>query len=413
VGVSCGRFVWAFVVGVRRVRRRSLHVACSGCGDIEARSDRQTYRQRLGYPRAVENSLDRFARQMRLTGFGEAGQRRLGAAQVLVAGCGALGTVVCEQLVRAGVGTVTIVDRDVVDRSNLQRQMLFSERDADRATPKAEAAKARLMQVRSDARVRAIVDDLRSENALRICREHHMLVDCLDNFETRYILNDCSVALGVPLVYGGAVGFRGMAALLAPSARGTPCLRCVAPEPPAVGEVDTCDTVGVLAATTGIVGSLEAAFVLRWIAAGANDLSSVDQRLIRFDLATGAFSSATLLEARDPACPCCGEKRFDFLDATHSLAQRVRVLCGRSAVEVPVGEVLDAQGLVRVEARLAARGWVERIVYEDVTTLAVQWSEGQVTWSVQLVASRDATRLVVGGTSDPEVARGVVARLLG
>lgn len=363
--------------------------------------------------RAVEKSLDRFARQMRLAGFGEAGQRRLGAAQVLVAGCGALGTVVCEQLVRAGVGAVTIVDRDVVDRSNLQRQTLFAERDADRGTPKAEAAKARLMQIRSDARVRAIVDDLRSDNALRICREHHILVDCLDNFETRYVLNDCSVALGVPLVYGGAVGFRGMAALLSPSARETPCLRCIAPEPPAVGEVETCDTVGVLAATTGIVGSLEAAFVLRWIADGANDSSSVDPSLIRFDLATGAFSSATLRGARDRACRCCGEKRFEFLDATHSLAQRVRVLCGRNAVEVPVGEVLDAQGIARVEARLAVRGLVERLAYDGVTTLAVHWKEGQAAWSLQLVASQDATRLVVGGTSDPEVARGVIARVLG
>jgi molybdopterin/thiamine biosynthesis adenylyltransferase len=362
---------------------------------------------------AVENSLDRFARQMRLAGFGEAGQRRLGAAQVLVAGCGALGTVVCEQLVRAGVGTVTIVDRDVVDRSNLQRQTLFSERDADRGTPKAEAAKARLMQIRSDARVRAVVDDLRSDNVLRICREHHMLVDCLDNFETRYVLNDCSVALGVPLVYGGAVGFRGMAALLAPSTRGTPCLRCIAPEPPAVGEVETCDAVGVLAATTGIVGSLEAAFVLRWIAGDASGSDAVDPRLIRFDLASGAFSSATLLGARDRACSCCGEKRFEFLDATHSFAQRVRVLCGRNAVEVPVGEVLDVQGIARVEAHLAVLGSVERLAYEDVTTLSVQWKDGQSAWSLQLIASTHATRLVVGGTVDPEVARGVVARVLG
>jgi len=360
----------------------------------------------------VENSLDRFARQMRLAGFGEAGQRRLSEAQVLVAGCGALGTVVCEQLVRAGVGTVTIVDRDVVDRSNLQRQTLFAERDADRGTPKAEAAKARLMQIRSDARVRAVVDDLRSDNALRICREHHMLVDCLDNFETRYVLNDCSVALEVPLVYGGAVGLRGMAALLSPKGRETPCLRCIAPEPPAVGEVETCDTVGVLAATTGIVGSLEAAFVLRWIAGEASGSDAVDPRLIRFDLASGAFSSATLRGARDQACRCCGARQFDFLEATHSLAQRVRVLCGRNAVEVPVGEALDTQGMDRVEGRLAALGLVERLVYEDVTTLSVQWKDGQA-WSLQLIASPHATRLVVGGTSDPEVARGVVARVLG
>ncbi len=402
--------------------------------------------------RTVENSLDRYERQMRLAGFGERGQRRLGASRVLIAGCGALGTVVAEQLVRAGVGTVTIVDRDIVDRSNLQRQTLFAERDADRGTPKAEAAKARLLQIRSDARVRAVVDDIRGDNARRICDEHDILVDCLDNFETRYVLNDCSVALGLPFVYGGAVGFRGMAALLlpvtgvtrvepefdpvvaapiaapslvndrAPSssrisyglAQVTPCLRCIAPEPPTPGEVETCDTVGVLAASTGIVGSLEASLVLRLAAADPTaSRNDFVHALYRFDLSAGSFSCSTLQEARDPDCRCCAAGRFEFLDGAGMIKRRARTLCGRNAVEVPIGGALESEGISRIVTRFELLGKVERFDYEGSSTLSVHWQDGGVAWSLNLVASKDATRVVVGGTPDPEVARGLIARVLG
>lgn len=399
--------------------------------------------------RIVETSLHRYERQMRLAGFGERGQRRLGASRVLIAGCGALGTVVAEQLVRAGVGTVTIVDRDIVDRSNLQRQTLFAERDADRGTPKAEAAKARLLQIRSDARVRAVVDDIRGDNARRICDEHDILVDCLDNFETRYVLNDCSVALGLPLVYGGAVGFRGMAALLLPVTGATPvepkfdpivvpptgavpieaaalsriryrleqvtpCLRCIAPEPPAPGEVETCDAVGVLAASTGIVGSLEASLVLRLAAADpAASQNDVVPALFRFDLASGAFGSSTLQGARDPECRCCAAGRFEFLDGGRIVERRARTLCGRNAVEVPIGGALEPEGVSRIAARFELLGKVERFDYEGSLTLAVHWQVAGTTWGLKLVSSRDAARVVVEGTSDPEVARGVIARVLG
>ncbi|MCE2885090.1 MAG: ThiF family adenylyltransferase [Planctomycetaceae bacterium] len=375
---------------------------------------------------------DRHLRQKRLAGFGEEGQRRLRESRVLVVGCGALGTVVSEQLVRAGVGTVTIVDRDIVDVTNLQRQTLFTTRDAERRVPKAEAAKARLAQVDPGVAVRAIVDDVHAGNALRYCADHDLVVDCLDNFETRYVLNDCAVSLGIPLVYGGAVGFRGMAAVLLPvtgaerrviaydAARAGPCLRCLAPQPPEPGEVETCDSVGVLSSAAGIAASLEAGFALRLL---AETPLSVEPALVRFDLATGSFSSASLLGARDPDCSACGRRVFEFLaqtdrhgatgDSGDFMASRPRVLCGRNAVEIPLGAPLSPASRDRIAARMAACGEVRRESFGGSESISCAWSEPTGARSLVVVAATDSTRALVGGSDDPEVARSVVARVLG
>jgi molybdopterin/thiamine biosynthesis adenylyltransferase len=388
----------------------------------------------------VSDAPERHGRQKRLAGFGEAGQRRLRASRVLVAGCGALGTVVCEQLVRAGVGTVTVVDRDIVDVTNLQRQTLFTTRDAERRMPKAEAAKARLAQIDGAVVVRAVVDDIRADNALRHCDGHDLLIDCLDNFETRYVLNDCAVATGVPFIYGGAVGFRGMAAVLLPITGATgraaaspgrsivtydaghagPCLRCLAPEPPEPGEVETCETAGVLASAAGIAASLEAGFALRLL---AEQPVALEPALVRFDLARGSFSSASLAGARDPSCIACARGRFEFLaradggveapagDAAQ--ASKPRILCGRNAVEIPLGGPLAEASRDRIVARLSSCGRVRREAFDGAESISCVWIEPEGERSLVVVATRDSTRAIVGGSTDPEIARGVVARILG
>jgi len=387
---------------------------------------------------------DRHLRQKRLAGFGEEGQRRLRESRVLVVGCGALGTVVSEQFVRAGVGMVTIIDRDIVDVTNLQRQTLFTTRDAERRAPKAEAAKARLAQVDPGVVVRAIVDDVHPGNALRYCGDHDLVVDCLDNFETRYVLNDCAVARGIPLVYGGAVGFRGMAAVLLPvtgstgaslsssatgsarriaaydASRAGPCLRCLAPQPPEPGEAETCDSVGVLASAAGIAASFEAGFALRLL---AESPLALEPALVRFDLAKGSFSSASLLGARDTDCSTCGHQRFEFLSQTgprgvaggssECTASRPRVLCGRNAVAIPLGGPLSPASRDRIAARMAACGEVRRESFGDSESISCAWSESAGARSLVVVAATDSTRALIGGSDDPEVARGVVARVLG
>ena len=372
----------------------------------------------------MERATDRYSRQERLPDFGPEGQRRLAAASVLVVGCGALGSVVAEQLARAGVGRLTLVDRDLVEESNLQRQALYTEQDALRAVPKAEAAKARLAQVNSGVVVRAFVDDLRGSNAERYADGADVIVDCLDNFETRAVLNDVAVARRLPLVYGGAVGSTGMCALILPAgsgfggriswseARGTPCLRCLLPELPRPGEIATCETAGVLGPAAGAVASIQSAMVIRLLAIGAD---AVPAELVRIDLASLSFSSSSLRGARDPGCACCARREFGHL-ASSDAAPGFRVLCGRNAVELRLGEGLPQEEFARLASRIAAAGPLSRSDVGGTCVLRVSLPaphEGDGPRTLSVVSTASATVAVVDGTRDPEVARAMVARWIG
>lgn len=403
----------------------------------------------------MDGVSQRYEKQMKLPRFGAVAQERLRASRVLVVGCGALGTAVTEQLCRAGVGTVSIVDRDVVEWSNLQRQTLFTEQDARRGTPKAEAAKARLGQINSEVRVRAFVDDLDASNARSYVSECDLIVDCLDNFESRYILNDCAVESSLPFVYGGAVGFAGMAAGMLPAlpmsaetrprlvtwsdADATPCLRCIAPDVPRPGEAATCDAVGVLGSVSLLTASLEASIAIRLLAEGTDRGAPMAGVLLRFDLGTsdGAFPqlhSSNLRGARDRDCPCCARRVFDhlLLDPARPRKGRARVLCGRNAVEVHLGEPLDVPATDRLEQRLLACGHVQRETVGDTSVLVLVPSgtmrsnspgsisprssaadDRDIVGKLTVIASKAATLAVIDGTTDPEIARGVVARYVG
>lgn len=362
----------------------------------------------------------RYHRQMLLPSFGRAGQERLARSHVVIIGCGALGTVVAEQCVRAGVGVTTIVDRDLVDFTNLQRQTLFTEADARARRPKAEAAKERLALLNSTVRVRAWVEEFGPSSALRITEGATLLVDCLDNFESRLLLNDVAVQRCIPLVYGGAVGMRGMAALLTPHDVG-PCFRCLVPELPPLGSSETCDSAGVLSSATGITGSLESALVLRFLAgvgaapqessqtpdAGAQQRALANV-LLRFDLADFSFGRTELSDAADPNCRCCRGRNFEFL---HSTAPAARVLCGRDAVQVvpsrPVGE---ASFLERLAGRLVPHG---NFALETGALRGQFASERAPSGApIGLVVFPDG-RVIVEGTIEPDFARSIVSRFVG
>ena len=372
----------------------------------------------------MQPSADRYSRQERLPDFGPEGQRRLREASVLVVGCGALGSVVTEQLARAGVGRLTIVDRDLVEESNLQRQSLYTEQDALRAAPKAEAAKARLAQVNSGVVVRAFVDDLLGSNAERYAEGVDLVVDCLDNFETRAVLNDVAVARRLPLVYGGAVGNAGMCALILPAGRGfggriewrdarcTPCLRCLLPELPRPGELATCDTAGVLGPVAAAVASVQAAIAIRLVALGAD---SVPDELVRIDLASLAFRTSSLRDARDPECECCARRSFVHLAGAEP-ASGSRVLCGRNAVEIRLGEGLPSEEFARLATRISSAGPLSRSHHGSTCVLRVALpaaSAGDGPRTLSVLSSPAGTVAIVDGTRDPEIARSVVARWVG
>src|ERR1700686_440435 len=202
-------------------------------------------------------SLERYSRQMRFAGIGEKGQRKLLDSRVTLCGCGALGTVLANALVRAGVGHVRLVDRDFIETSNLQRQVLFDEHDVAENLPKAEAAARRLGAINSSVHVQPVVTDIDRTNIVDLVKDADLILDGTDNFEIRYLINDVAVKLNKPWIYGGCIGSHGQTMTILPGK--TPCLRCVFEAAPAPGETGTCETAGVLGPIVNIVASFQAA----------------------------------------------------------------------------------------------------------------------------------------------------------
>lgn len=341
---------------------------------------------------------------MLLPGVGSEGQARLARGRALVIGCGALGTVVCDWLARAGVGQLTMVDRDVVEWTNLQRQTLYDEADARAGTPKAEAAAKRLLAINSDVRVDPGVVDVNPRSVLGLCENQDVVVDATDNFQTRYLLNDACVKLGLPLVYGGAVGLVGMNMTILPGE--SACLRCVFPEPPDPGSTPTCDTVGVLGPLVGIIASVQAAQALRVL---LGDHAGVDRCVRQVELATNTWRK--IHAERDPYCPCCAMREFRFLDTP---AQDLVSLCGSDAVQIiPAsgarewvggGEVNGAIDLERLEARLRGVGATQRTRFMLRVRLETE--------GLELSIFRDA-RAIIRGTQSLSTARSIYARFVG
>ena len=332
--------------------------------------------------------VDRYHRQTLLPEVGADGQAKLAGATAVVIGVGALGTVISDALARAGVGRLVLVDRDLVELTNLQRQTLFAESDV--GEPKAVAAAARLRQVNSQIAIEAIPTDVDATNVAELVAGADVVLDGLDNAETRYLLNDVCVRDDLPWVYGAAVGTSGRAMAILPQE--TACLRCVFPEPPRPGELETCDTSGVLAMAAGIAANWQAAMGLG-VLLGATSVPL----LHAFDVWQGV--SRPVRTQKDPDCPCCARREFPFLDRP---ASATTSLCGRDAIQVKQLGRLD---LSAAAARFATLGRVKatpflvRVVPEDRPEL-------------RLTAFADG-RVIVQGTTDGSAARSIVARLLG
>jgi molybdopterin-synthase adenylyltransferase len=369
----------------------------------------------------VTRDLSRYHRQMLLAGFGEAGQRKLGSATAVVLGCGALGTVVADMLARAGVGRLVLVDRDFVELTNLQRQVLFDERDIADALPKAEAAKRKLARVNSQIEVTAVVDDVNAANVERLVEGADVLLDGVDNFETRYVANDAAVKLGIPYIYGGAVGTVGTAFAILPhstdgsslweraqgeraegSNGATPCLRCLFEEAPPPGSGATCDTVGVIGAAPAIVANFEAAEALKIL---TGNYDRVCPTMLSFDLWSNTFKQFKVARAYDDGdCPCCKHRRFEYLDGT--LGSAAATLCGREAVQLRRKREADDVELEEVASRLRAHG----AVTVNEFLLRAKLVDRERPYEITLF--KDG-RAIVHGTHEPHVARSLYAKFIG
>jgi adenylyltransferase/sulfurtransferase len=339
------------------------------------------------------DTLDRYARQVVFPGIGQEGQERLLRSRVALIGCGALGTVLANVLARAGVGFLRIVDRDYVEWSNLQRQVLFDEQDAREGAPKAVAAVEKLRRINSEIQYEAIVEDFGPENAARIVGDVDLALDGTDNLETRYVLNDVCVKLGKPWVYLAAVASYGILMPIVPGE--TPCLRCIFPEQPEAGSVDTCDTAGVLGPMPGIVANLAAAEALKLLI-GAHE--RLNRGLTWIDCWFNSIQQ-TPIETPVAECPCCQGQQFPFLE--RPAWKQAATLCGRDAVQVrpPAPVELDLPALA---GRLTAVGAVRQGPH--LVRLSVPPHE--------LTIFRDG-RAIVKGTDEIPVARSLYARYVG
>jgi adenylyltransferase/sulfurtransferase len=344
-------------------------------------------------PAPAPEASDRYARQARFWGIGAAGQARLAAARVAVVGCGALGAAVIDHLARGGVGHLAVVDRDIVELSNLQRQVLYDEADAAAGTPKAVAAARAVARVNGQVQVRPVIADVTAANVEELLAGAEVVVDGTDNFETRFLVNDACVKAGVPWIYGGAIGSTGMVMVVRPGE--TPCLRCLYPEGVAGAALGTCETAGVLAPTVAVVAAVQAAEVLKVL---VGERGRQQAGMLTFDVWTSDWTLAQGFERR-PDCPCCAGRRFDHLEARGG--SRPATLCGRNAVQVSPARPmhLDLDLLAR---RLAAAGRV--VGTEYMVRLAVGPHE--------LTVFADG-RAIVKGTADAAQARSIVARYLG
>ncbi len=340
---------------------------------------------------------ERYSRQMLFHGIGEEGQRQIRQGRVLLCGCGALGSAIADGLVRAGVGFLRVVDRDFVELSNLQRQVLFDEQDIAEALPKAIAASRKLAKINSTVSIEPIVADIDYTNIRALTATVDLILDGMDNFETRFLINDAALDLRLPWIYGGCVGSHGQVMAIFPGQ--TACLRCLIGDVPGPGMIDTCDTAGVLGPTVNVVAALQVVAALK-ILAGHREL--LEPVLTIVDVWDGTMRQMNVANLRERAdCPACVHGKRDWLSGTKG--SQTTVLCGRNAVQISPAEK-HALSLPDLAVRLRGTGEVSQNAF--LLRLTLPGDEFQLTIFAD-------GRAIIKGTDDLAVARSLYARYVG
>ena len=341
------------------------------------------------------DSLVRYERQMRYPPIGESGQGKLRDSQVLICGCGALGSVLANTLARAGVGHLRLVDRDFLELNNLQRQVLYEEADVEATIPKAVAAREKLRRINSQIEIEAHVVDVSSTNVLALVDGIDLILDGTDNFETRFLLNDVSLQQGIPWIYGGCIGAEGQSITIIPGE--TACLRCVMPEPPPPGSTPTCDTAGILGPAVNVTASFQACEALKIL---SGNLDTISRSWTIFDLWDNEFRQVSLASLQTGGdCPACERREFPWLDGSRGVHSAV--LCGRNSVQLS----FPGQESVRLDALEERLRGVAQVL-RNRFLLRFNVDDYHVT------VFPDG-RAIVGGTEDLAEARSVYAKYIG
>lgn len=336
---------------------------------------------------------ERYSRQILFKEIGAEGQRKLAEARVLIVGCGALGAAHAETLARAGVGHIKLVDRDFVELTNLQRQTLYSESDAEDRLPKAVAAKKRISQINSSIETEAVIADVNNSNIEELIRDVDLVIDGTDNFQVRYLINDACVKHGLPWIYGAAVSSYGTTMTVLPGK--TPCLRCVFDEMPPVGSAPTCDTAGVIQPIIASISAIQTTEAIKILTGRSGDLHT---SLIQIDVWNNDWRKMRLKEL-DAECKTCSRREFEFLDAENM--DRSTVLCGRDAIQItpPTSSKVDLKALSQ---RVPSQGGLKLNEY------LLRFSAD----GVEITVFADG-RAIFRGTDDASAARALYARYIG
>lgn len=341
----------------------------------------------------MKSQDDRYSRQILFDGIGKEGQNRLLNSRALIIGCGALGSAQTESLARAGVGCLRIADRDFVEFSNLQRQTMFTERDAADRLPKAIACANHIREINSDIEVEPEIVDVNHSNMERLIQDCDVVLDGTDNFATRYLINDACVKHNLNWVYGAAVGSYGVTMTIRPNE--TPCLRCVFPEAPPAASAPTCDTTGVIMPITSVVAAVQVSEALKLL---TGQTESLHRSLMQFDVWRNEWRRIALSE-KSPDCATCVLHRFETLDAEER--EFAAVLCGRHAVQVSPARPVQVD-LSALSHKLQSVGEVKANDY----LLRFRTSD------YELTVFQDA-RSIIRGTDNIATARSLYAKYIG
>jgi adenylyltransferase/sulfurtransferase len=336
---------------------------------------------------------ERYSRQILFSEIGAEGQRRMLESRALIVGCGALGSAHAESLARAGVGRLRIVDRDFVEASNLQRQTMFTERDAEERIPKAVAAANHIHELNREIEVESEIADVNHSNIERLIKDCDVVLDGTDNFATRYLINDACVKQEINWIYGAAVGSYGVTMTIRPHQ--TPCLRCVFEEAPPAASAPTCDTAGVIMPIISVVAAVQVAEALKLLIGKTEDLHG---SLMQFDVWRNEWRKINP-GPPSPDCPTCALGRFETLEATSG--DFAAVLCGRNAVQISPAQATQLN-FTELADRLQAAGEVK---FNDYL---LRFSTGEF----ELTVFQDA-RSIVRGTSEITTARSLYAKYIG
>jgi adenylyltransferase/sulfurtransferase len=313
-------------------------------------------------------------------------------------GCGALGTVAAEILARSGVGSLRLIDRDVVEWTNLQRQALYIEQDAIEGRAKAGTACERLAAINSSISIEPIVADVTSGNIRSVIGEVDLVIDAADNFAVRFLLNDWALATKTAWVHGGCIGANGQVRLFTGS--GSPCFRCLVPEPPPSAMVDTCDTAGVIGSATHTIASLQATEAIKWI---SGNRDAVNENLLSIDLWENRIRELALPADIGKNCPACTDRNFEFLEGSRGIeSETAAALCGRDAVQINPA----AEGVVPLAAMAKRWEGVGRVQQTPFFVRLFPDPDHSVT------LFRDG-RVVISGTDDIQAARSLCDRFVG